>query len=112
MNTEKQKQVIQEILNSFNVGIETISATEGPTATLFDIRPKVGVRISRIKNLTEEIAVGLCSDKVRFTGAIPGAEKEECGNYQDHDLDGAKEIARKMKPVLADWTVQKLVYPE
>lgn len=72
MDTEKQKQVIQEILNSFNVGIESISATEGPAATLFEIRPKVGVRISRIKNLTEEIAVGLCSDKVRFTGAIPG----------------------------------------
>lgn len=72
MDTEKQKQVIQEILNSFNVGIESISSTEGPAATLFEIRPKVGVRISRIKNLTEEIAVGLCSDKVRFTGAIPG----------------------------------------
>ena len=72
MDTEKQKQVIQEILSSFHVGIESISATEGPAATLFEIRPKVGVRISRIKNLTEEIAVGLCSDKVRFTGAIPG----------------------------------------
>ena len=72
MDTEKQKQVIREILSSFHIGIETISATEGPAATLFEIRPKVGVRISRIKNLTEEIAVGLCSDKVRFTGAIPG----------------------------------------
>lgn len=72
MDTEKQKQVIQEILSSFRIGIEGISATEGPAATLFEIRPKVGVRISRIKNLTEEISVGLCSDKVRFTGAIPG----------------------------------------
>ena len=72
MDTEKQKQVIREILSSFHIGIETISATEGPAATLFEIRPKVGVRISRIKNLTEEIAVGLCSDKVRFTGAILG----------------------------------------
>lgn len=72
MDTEKQKQVIQEILSSFRIGIEGISATEGPAATLFEIRPKVGVRILRIKNLTEEISVGLCSDKVRFTGAIPG----------------------------------------
>ena len=72
MDTENKKQVIREILSSFHIGIESISATEGPAATLFEIRPKVGVRISRIKNLTEEIAVGLCSDKVRFTGAIPG----------------------------------------
>ena len=72
MDLENQKQIILQILNSFKVGVESISATEGPAATLFEIRPKVGVRISRIKNLTEEIAVGLCSDKVRFTGAIPG----------------------------------------
>ena len=72
MDLENQKQIILQILNSFKVGVESISAKEGPTATMFEIRPKIGVRISRIKNLTEEIAVGLCSDKVRFTGAIPG----------------------------------------
>jgi len=72
MDLENQKQIILQILNSFKVGVESISAKEGPTATMFEIRPKIGVRISRIKNLMEEIAVGLCSDNVRFAGAIPG----------------------------------------
>lgn len=72
MEIEKQKQTILQILNSFKVGVESISAKEGPTATMFEIKPKIGVRISRIKNLMEEIAVGLCSDNVRFAGAIPG----------------------------------------
>ncbi len=47
-----------------------------------------------------------------FEGEIPGSKKEECGNYLDHDLEGAKEIAKKMKPVLSDWKTENLKYPE
>ena len=45
-----------------------------------------------------------------FEGTIPGSSKAECGNYLMHDLVGAKKIAARMAPILADWTVADLVY--
>lgn len=47
-----------------------------------------------------------------FEGEIPGSKRIECGNYEMHDLPGAKEIAEDMCRVLEGWTVQQLVYPE
>lgn len=46
----------------------------------------------------------------KFEGEIPGTKKEECGNYLEHDLSGAKEIAQDMALVLENWTVEKMVY--
>jgi S-ribosylhomocysteine lyase len=46
----------------------------------------------------------------QFKGEIPGTKKEECGNYLDHDLTGAKEIATDMAKVLENWTVEKMTY--
>lgn len=45
-----------------------------------------------------------------FEGEIPGSKREECGNYQEHDLPGAKKVAEDMLAVLAGWTVGKLKY--
>lgn len=45
-----------------------------------------------------------------FEGKIPGSERKECGNYLEHDLPGAREAAKDMLEVLADWTEQKLQY--
>ncbi len=47
-----------------------------------------------------------------FEGAIPGASQIECGNYREHDLAGAQNIARSMRPVLAEWIPARLVYPD
>ena len=47
---------------------------------------------------------------IDFQGEIPGSKKEECGNYLSHSLEGAKEIARDMLPVLEAWTVEKMNY--
>ncbi len=47
-----------------------------------------------------------------FEGDIPGNKKEECGNYLDHDLAGAKEIGREMATVLEDWAEADLRYKE
>lgn len=46
-----------------------------------------------------------------FEGEIPGSKKEECGNYLEHDLAGAKAIAADMKNVLSNWSVEKMTYP-
>jgi len=47
-----------------------------------------------------------------FEGEIPGSRKEECGNYLEHDLKGAKAVAQDMTAVLSDWTEEKTVYEE
>lgn len=46
----------------------------------------------------------------KFQGEIPGTKKEECGNYLEHNLEGAKEIAMDMACVLENWTEEKMVY--
>jgi len=45
-----------------------------------------------------------------FEGTIPGSTKIECGNYLDHDLQGAKKVAIDMIEVLRDWNVEKMNY--
>ncbi len=45
-----------------------------------------------------------------FTGEIPGASEVECGNYREHDLEGARRAAAAMAQVLRDWTPAQLVY--
>ena len=45
-----------------------------------------------------------------FEGVIPGSKRRECGNYLEHDLDGAKAVARDMIKVLDSWTVDQLSY--
>lgn len=47
-----------------------------------------------------------------FEGKIPGTNKEECGNYLEHDLQGAKDIAIDMLEVLKDWSEDKMYYAE
>lgn len=47
-----------------------------------------------------------------FEGKIPGTNKEECGNYLEHDLEGAKSIASDMLEVLKDWTEEKMIYEQ
>lgn len=45
-----------------------------------------------------------------FSGEIPGSTREECGNYLEHDLPGAKAAAADMAAVLADWSAEKMAY--
>lgn len=47
-----------------------------------------------------------------FKGEIPGTKKEECGNYLEHDLEGAKQIAIDMSEILKNWNVEKMTYAE
>ena len=46
----------------------------------------------------------------KFEGKIPGSTKVECGNYLDHDLNGAKIVAVDMIEILKNWTVEKMNY--
>ena len=65
-------------------------------------------------NVSHENAIKIMKDCFEFIktfeGDIPGATRIECGNYLEHDLEGAKEVARDMAEVLKDWTPEKMIY--
>ena len=58
---EANKNKIVETLSHYNIGIDKIKATIGPTVTLFEIVPQAGIRISKIKNLEDDIALSLAA---------------------------------------------------
>ncbi|MBC7448016.1 MAG: DNA translocase FtsK [Hymenobacteraceae bacterium] len=69
---EANKDRIVETLGHYNIGIASIKATIGPTVTLYEIIPDAGVRISKIKNLEDDIALSLAALGIRIIAPIPG----------------------------------------
>ena len=69
---EKNKNRIIEVLHNFGVEIASIRATVGPTITLYEITPAPGVKISRIKNLEDDIALSLAALGIRIIAPMPG----------------------------------------
>ncbi len=66
------KDRIVEVLRNFGVEISSIKATVGPTITLYEITPAPGVRISKIRNLEDDIALSLSALGIRIIAPIPG----------------------------------------
>lgn len=69
---EQNKDRIIETLVNFKIGISSIKATIGPTVTLYEIVPEAGVKISKIKNLEDDIALSLAALGIRIIAPIPG----------------------------------------
>lgn len=69
---ETNKKRIIETLGHYDIEIDKIKATVGPTVTLFEIVPKAGIRISKIKNLEDDIALSLAALGIRIIAPIPG----------------------------------------
>jgi S-DNA-T family DNA segregation ATPase FtsK/SpoIIIE len=69
---ETNKNQIINTLKNYDIDIQKISATVGPTVTLYEIVPAAGVRISRIKNLEDDIALSLAALGIRIIAPIPG----------------------------------------
>ena len=69
---ETNKNKIVDTLKNYNIGIKQIKATIGPTVTLYEIIPNAGVRISKIKNLEDDIALSLSALGIRIIAPIPG----------------------------------------
>jgi DNA segregation ATPase FtsK/SpoIIIE, S-DNA-T family len=70
LNQNKDK--ILATLTNFKIGITSIKATIGPTVTLYEIVPEAGIKISRIKNLEDDIALSLAALGIRIIAPIPG----------------------------------------
>ena len=69
---EANKNRIVETLGNYKIGISSITATVGPTITLYEIVPEAGIRISKIKNLEDDIALSLSALGIRIIAPIPG----------------------------------------
>ena len=69
---EENKRRIVETLGQYGIGIKTITAHVGPTVTLFEIVPEDGVRISKIRNLEDDIALSLAALGIRIIAPMPG----------------------------------------
>ncbi|HUH73312.1 MAG TPA: DNA translocase FtsK [Chitinophagales bacterium] len=67
----KKNQIVETLLN-YNISIDKIKATVGPTVTLYEIVPSPGIRISKIKNLEDDIALSLAALGIRIIAPIPG----------------------------------------
>ena len=69
---ESNKDRIVQTLGHYNISIEKIKATVGPTVTLFEIVPQAGIKISKIKNLEDDIALSLAALGIRIIAPMPG----------------------------------------
>lgn len=69
---ERNKDKIVETLSHYKIKISKIKATIGPTVTLYEIVPEAGVRISKIKNLEDDIALSLAALGIRIIAPMPG----------------------------------------
>ena len=69
---EENKNKIVDTLKNYSIGIAQIKATIGPTVTLYEIVPEAGIRISKIKNLEDDIALSLSALGIRIIAPIPG----------------------------------------
>ena len=69
---EENKEKIIDTLKNYKIGNDQIKATIGPTVTLYEIIPEAGIRISKIKNLEDDIALSLSALGIRIIAPIPG----------------------------------------
>ncbi|MBK7433574.1 MAG: DNA translocase FtsK 4TM domain-containing protein [Chitinophagaceae bacterium] len=98
---ENNKNQIINTLKNYDITIQKIAATVGPTVTLYEIVPAAGVRISRIKNLEDDIALSLAALGIRIIAPIPG--KGTIGI----EVPNARKTIVSMKTLLASEKFQK-----
>ena len=78
LNSSDKKELIdsanklEETLRSFGVDAKVVQVTKGPSVTRFELQPSPGVKVSKIVNLSDDIALGLAASGVRIEAPIPG----------------------------------------
>mgnify|MGYP001384018661 CR=1 FL=1 len=68
----EQKRLLKQTLEHFNVDAEIVAITQGPTVTRIEIQPALGVKVSRIRNLADDIKLNLAAKDIRIEAPIPG----------------------------------------
>ena len=101
---EANKQRIITTLENYGIRISSIKATVGPTVTLYEIVPEAGIKISRIKNLEDDIALSLAALGIRIIAPIPGKGTVgiEVPNHNPQTV--------LMRPIIASQKFQECTY--
>ncbi len=104
-------------MHTFEHLFATFARNSGASDKVIYVGPmgcRTGFYLLLRDSVSKEDAIKLVCDSLdfisSFEGVIPGSTKIECGNYLEHDLDGAKEVARDMAKVLEFWTADKMEY--
>lgn len=116
---EANKDRIVATLSNYGIGISQIKATIGPTVTLYEIIPEAGVRISKIKNLEDDIALSLAALGIRIIAPIPGKgtigievpnKKREVVAMRGVLVDEAYQNSNKDLPIILGKTIANEVF--
>ena len=70
----EKAQVLQNTLTQFGVGAKVTNVSVGPTITRYELKPAEGVRVSKIANLADDIALNLAAETIRIEAPIPGKQ--------------------------------------
>lgn len=98
---QHKAKIIESTLASFGVGAKVINASVGPTVTRFELKPEIGVRVSKIEGLSNELAMALAATHIRIEAPIPG--KSAVGI----EIPNSKIIPVPLRDVLASDEFQK-----
>jgi S-DNA-T family DNA segregation ATPase FtsK/SpoIIIE len=116
---EANKNMILQTLMYFKIEIEKIKATIGPTVTLYEIIPAKGIRISKIKNLEDDIALNLSALGIRIIAPIPGKgtigievpnKKRQTVGMREVLMDDRFKRAKMELPIALGKTIQNEVF--
>lgn len=68
----EQIEILERTLKHFNVDAKVVHATQGPTVTRFEVKPAIGVKVSRVRNLSDDIKLNMAAKDIRIEAPIPG----------------------------------------
>lgn len=68
----EQQRLLERTLKHFNVRAQVVNATQGPSVTRFEVQPELGVKVSKIKSLTDDIKLNMAAKDIRIEAPIPG----------------------------------------
>src|SRR5690625_1893483 len=68
----EQMEILEQTLKHFKVAAEVVNVTQGPTVTRFEVKPAIGVKVSRVRNLSDDIKLNMAAKDIRIEAPIPG----------------------------------------
>ncbi|ASN04959.1 DNA translocase FtsK [Virgibacillus necropolis] len=68
----EQQELLEKTLKHFNVRAKVVNATQGPAVTRFEVQPEIGVKVSKVKNLSDDLKLNMAARDIRIEAPIPG----------------------------------------
>lgn len=68
----EQQELLEKTLKYFNVRAKVVNATQGPAVTRFEVQPEIGVKVSKVKNLSDDLKLNMAARDIRIEAPIPG----------------------------------------